>query len=117
MLREIITRWPVRKDVKGPCRLNRVRGHEAAYHDAAAQVHIPDHGLADRITLVANDRALRHLPPQPVDRHPISPGAHIIRGAAAVGDIAAGHAVRANDALEPRADVGGYVLVLPVVEA
>src|SRR4051812_27274591 len=58
--------------------LHRVGGHEAIDHNAAALVHIPDYGFADRIALVADDGALRHLPPEAVDRHPIGAVADVV---------------------------------------
>jgi len=62
------------------------------------------------------DRALGHRHPLAFDRNPIGALAKIIFGAMAIGDVAAGHPVRSDHALEPGADVGRDILVLPVVE-
>src|SRR5713101_1253983 len=79
-------------------------------------MHVPHHGFADRIAAVANDGALGHRHPLAFDRNPIGALAKIIFGAMAIGDVAAGHTVRSDHALEPGADVGWDILVLPVVE-
>src|SRR6266566_4116362 len=93
-----------------------VRRPQATDDDAAAVTHIPHHRFADRIAAVADDGALRHLHPLAFDRHPIAALADIIFGAMAIGDVAAGHAVGRHHALEPGADIGRHVFVLPVIE-
>src|SRR6202035_311858 len=94
---------------------HRIRGNKTA--DDAAAMHIPHHGLADRVAAVADDGVCRHLYPLALDRHPIGALAKVIFGAMAVGDVAARHAVRRDHALQPGANIGGDVLVLPVVES
>src|SRR6195952_774462 len=95
---------------------HRVGWYETTNDDAAAVMHIPHHGFADRIAAVANDGALRHRHPFALDRNPVSTPANVVGGAMAVGDVAARHAVRRHYALEPSADVGRHIIVLTVVE-
>src|SRR5882672_1464612 len=99
-----------------PAHSHCVRRNKAADDDAAAVMHIPHHGFADRIAAVADNGALGHRHPLAFDRHPIGACAYIVFGAMAVRDVAAGDAVRGDHALEPGADVGRDVLVLAVVE-
>ncbi|MEH2687081.1 hypothetical protein DXU04_19270 [Bradyrhizobium diazoefficiens] len=96
--------------------LHCIGGHEAADDDGAAMVDVPHHGPADRVAAVADDGAFGHCHPLSLDRYPIGAVAHVIVRAMTVGDVAAGHAVRRDHALEPSADVGRDVIILPVVE-
>ena len=95
----------------------RVRRHETANHDAAEVMHIPDHGFAHRVATVTNDGTLRYRHPLAFDRNPIGAFAKIIFGAMAVGDVAAGHAVRCDDTLEPVANVSGTFSYCPLSNA
>src|ERR1700750_1977967 len=61
--------------------LHRVRRDEAADDDAAAVVHVPDHGFSDRVTRVADDGALGHQHPLAFDRYPVGAIAHVVFGA------------------------------------
>src|SRR5258705_12648591 len=79
-------------------------------------MHVPHHGLADRVALIANDRALGHLHPLAFDRNPIGAAANVVGGAMSVRLIAAGHAVRRDHALEPGADIGRHVAELAPVD-
>src|SRR4029079_4393392 len=84
--------------------------------DAAAVMHIPHHGFANRIALIANDRALGYLHPLAFDRNPIGASTNVVRGAMSVRLIAAGHAVRRDHALEPGADIGRHMAELAPVD-
>src|ERR1700688_931949 len=95
---------------------HRIGGNKTADDDAAAVMYVPHHVFADRVAAVADDGVRWNLHPLALDRHPIGALAEIIFGAVTVGDVAAGHAVRRHHALEPGADVGRDVFVLPVVE-
>jgi hypothetical protein len=49
---------------------HRVRRHETADDDDAAVMHVPHHGLTDRIAPIADDGPLRYRHPLPLDRNP-----------------------------------------------
>ena len=95
---------------------HRVGGNKTADDDAAAMTYVPHHGLADRIAVIANDGAIGHCHPLAFDRHPIGAVANVVGGAMAVGDIAAGHAVRCDHTLEPGPNVGWDVFILAVID-
>src|SRR5206468_2058055 len=80
-------------------------------------MHVPHHGFADRVALIANDRAFGHLHPLALDRNPIGAGANVIRCAMPVRNIATGHAVRRDHALEPGADVRRHMIELALSTA
>src|SRR5437773_11396414 len=80
--------------------LNRIRRHKAADDDAAAVMHVPHHGFAVRVALIANDRAFGHLDPLALDRTPIGATANVVGSAMSVRRIAAGHGVSRAPALQ-----------------
>ena len=79
-------------------------------------MHVPHHGFADRVALIANDRAFGHLHPLALDRNPIGATANVVGGAMSVRLIAAGHAVRRDHALEPGADIRRHMAELAPVD-
>src|SRR5450755_4463171 len=79
---------------------HRIRRNKTADHDAAAVTDIPHHGLADRVAAIADDGARGDRHPLALDRYPIGALAKSIFGAMAIGDVAAGHAVGRDYALE-----------------
>src|SRR5215470_6808968 len=105
-----------------PC-CGNCESHAAAWHEAAdvvgvdALLHIPDHRLADRIAGIVDDRLGGNLAPFPLDRYPVAVRPHVVVGAMAVCDIAAGNAVRAADTLEPGSDMVGNIFVLAIIES
>ena len=101
----------------GSLHLHAIAGHETTNEDAVAEIRVPDHGLANRIAGIVDDRFLGHLHPFIVDRHPIPTGFVAFPGRAmSVGDVAARYASWAANALEPRADIIRDIGVLAVVE-
>src|SRR3954463_9341207 len=107
-----ITRAPPRK-IAGSY---RICGDEAADDDAAPMMHVPYHGFPDRIAAITDDGALRHRHPLAFDRNPVAAVVKIISGTMAIGDVAARHAVRRDDALEPAANVRRDVLELAMIK-
>src|SRR6266849_7818834 len=101
----------------------RCRSHAATWDKAAnvigigALLHIPDHRLADRVAGIVDDRLRWNAPPFSLDRYPIAVGPHVVVGAMAVRDIAAGNAVRTADALKPGSDIIGNIFVLTIIES
>src|SRR5712672_700056 len=67
---------------------HRIRRHEAADDDAAAVMHVPHHGLTDRIATIADDGPLGYRHPLPLDGNPIGRLAKFIVSAMSVSDIA-----------------------------
>src|SRR5262249_37283988 len=100
-----------------------MKSHAATWHEAAdvigigALLHIPDYGLADRIAGIVDDCLWWNAPPFSLDRYPIAVGPHVVVGAMAIRDIAAGNAVRAADALEPGPDMIGHIFILSIIES
>src|SRR5215467_12467619 len=92
--------------------------HEAAdVVSVGALLHVPDHRLADRIAGIVDDSLRWNPSPFSFDRHPIAIRPHVVVGAMAVGDIAAGNAVRAADAFEPGPYIIGNIFVLTIIES
>src|ERR1700730_13793747 len=89
--------------------------HEAADLDIAAKIDIPHDGLAKRVAGVANNRLLRHLPPQAIDRNPVRAPAHVVIGAVPIRDIAAGNSGGTAHAFEPCANIIGNILILSAI--
>src|ERR1019366_3002525 len=101
----------------GSLHLHAIAGHETTNEDAVAEIRVPDHGLANRIAGIVDDRFLGHLHPFIVDRHQMPTGFVAFPGRAmSVGDVAARYASWAANALEPRADIIRDIGVLAVVE-
>src|ERR1700691_1934490 len=102
------------------CAWGPLRSHPAARNEAADVVgvvtllNVPDHRVAHRIAGVIHDGFRRNLAPLALDRYPVAVAADVVRGVMAVGNIAARHAVRAADALEPGPNIFGNFVVLAV---
>jgi hypothetical protein len=88
-----------------PHRLARIGGNKATDLDVPANTDIPDYGFLDRVTCVTDDCPFWYSPPNPIDRHPVTPGTHVVNGPLPIGDIATRPTIRDADTLEPGSDI------------
>jgi hypothetical protein len=103
------------KDTRNSATSTGVRGHEASNFDVASYADIPDDRLPKWVSGASDDRSFRHSPPNPIDWHPVTPGADVVDRSMSVRNVAAGHTVRTVHALEPGTNILGHVCKLSAI--